>query len=137
MSTQTLWERSRKSGGNQRYGMRWNQRNFMAPSSWPARGRAPEACHRAWAKARVSSPVVAEERDQLVGARLGVRPAELDQMVRVAAVEVEVGEEIRLARDAAHGVAERRVGKPRPEPGPPAVRLQALGRHHGQVPRGD
>src|SRR5207244_8485381 len=106
--------------------MRWNQLNFMAPSSGPLGAAPRKAWHRAWAKARVRSPVVAEERDQLVGARLGVRPAELDQMVRVAAVEVEVGEEIRLARDAAHGVAERRVGKPRPEPGPPAVRLQAL-----------
>src|SRR2546428_11196787 len=100
--------------------MRWNQLNFMAPSSGPLGAAPRKAWHRAWAKARPSSPVVAEERDQLVGARLGVRPAQIDQMLGVAAVEVEVGEEGRLACDAAHGVAERRVGEPAPELAPGA-----------------
>src|SRR5919198_6347 len=116
--------------------MRWNQLNFMATSPGPARGRARKAWHRAWAKARVRS-LVLEECDQLDRTRLGVRAAELDQVLGVAAVEVEVGEEVRLARDAAHGVAEDRVGEPRPDPGPAAVRLQALGRHHRQVARGE
>src|SRR5437763_15068075 len=103
--------------------MRWNQLNFMAPSSGPLGAAPRKAWHRALAKARTSSAVVAEERDQLVGARRGVRTAELDQMLGVAAVEGEAGEEAGSAGDAADGVAERGVGEARPEPRPAAVRL--------------
>src|SRR5436309_1174645 len=57
-----------------------------------------------------------EERDQLVGVCRSVGAAELDQVIGVAAVEVEVGEEVGLAGDAADGVAQGGVGEPGANP---------------------
>src|SRR5262249_4211582 len=54
-------------------------------------------------------------------------------MIGVAAVEVEVGEEVRLADDAADRVAERGVGQPGTYTRIAAVVLEAFGCQHAQV----
>jgi hypothetical protein len=70
---------------------------------------------------------VREEREQVAQMRFGVRAPELEQVLGVAAVEVEVGEEIGLRHDPADGVAQRRVGEPGACARRRAVSLEALG----------
>src|SRR5262245_27280733 len=69
--------------------------------------RAFRAAPRAGGGSRRASHVP-KKGGQLVAPGLGVRPAEVDQVVSIAAVEVQVGEEVGLGGDAVHGIAERR-----------------------------
>ena len=71
----------------------------FARGGWQASGLSNSSCELRYYSAK--------NVRELVGSRLGIRAAELDQVVREAVVEVDVGEQIGLGDDAAHRVADR------------------------------
>src|SRR5207244_5598739 len=75
----------------------------------------------------LSRSALGEELDQLVAVGLGVGPAELHQVLGVAAVEEQVRQEVRLGDDALRGVPDHGVRDSFAEPLGPAVMLETLG----------
>jgi hypothetical protein len=85
--------------------------------------------------ARPGPAASAEERGQPLALDLGVVPAELDQVPRVAAVEVEVREQVGLASRVARGEAEEHARRPRAVRVPRLRVRHAFGRDLAEIAR--